>query len=61
MLYLKCVDEEEAKYILEEIHERVCGDHVGPRSLVSKVVRTGYFWPTIQIDIRELVKKCDRC
>ena len=61
MLYLKCVDEEEAKYILEEIHKRVCGDHVGPRSLVSKVVRTGYFWPTIQIDIRELVKKCDRC
>ena len=61
MLYLKCVDEEEAKYILEEIHERVCGDHVGLRSLVSKVVRTCYFWPTIQIDIRELVKKCDRC
>ena len=43
MPYLKCVDEEEAKYILEEIHEGVCGDHVGPRSLVSKVIRTGYF------------------
>ena len=35
--YLKCVDEEEAKYILEEINEGVCGDHIGPRSLVSKV------------------------
>jgi len=35
MSYLKCVDEEEAKYILEEIHEGVCGDHVGPISLVS--------------------------
>jgi len=43
MPYLKCVDEEEAKYILEEIHEGVCGDHTGPRSLVSKVIRTGYF------------------
>ena len=41
--YLKCVDEEEAKNILEEIHEEVCNDHVSPRSLVSKVVRTGYF------------------
>ena len=38
MPYLKCVDEEEAKYILEEIHEGVCGDHAGPRSMVSKVV-----------------------
>ena len=43
MLYLKCVDEEEAKYVLEEIHEGVCGDHVGPKSLVSKVIRIGYF------------------
>ena len=38
MPYLKCVDEEEAKYILEEIHEKICGDHVSPRSLVSKVI-----------------------
>ena len=30
MPYLKCVDGDEAKYILEEIHGGVCGDHVGP-------------------------------
>jgi len=61
MPYSKCVDEEEAKYILEEIHEGVCKDHAGPRSLLSKVIRKGYFWPTMQIDARELVKKCDKC
>ena len=61
MPYLKCIDEVEAKYILEEIHEGVCGDHAGPRSLVSKVVRTGYFWPIMQVDARELVRKCDKC
>ena len=38
MPYLKCVDEEEAKYVLEEIHKGICGDHAGPRSLVSKVI-----------------------
>ena len=59
--YLKCFDEEEAKYILEEIHEGICGDHAAPKSLVSKVIRTGYFWPTLQVDARELVKKCDKC
>ena len=47
MPYLKCVDEDEAKYILEEIHEGVCEDHAGLRSLVSKVIRTSYFWPTM--------------
>ena len=61
MPYLKCFDEEEAKYILEEIHKGICGDHIGPRSLVSKVTRTGYFWLTLQVDARELVKKCDKC
>ena len=61
MPYLKCVDEEEAKYILEEIHEGVCKNHAGPRSLVSKVIRTGYFWPILQVDTRELVKKCNKC
>ena len=59
--YLKCVNEEEAKYILEEIYERVCEDHAGPRSLVSNVLKTGYFWLTMQVDTRELVRKCDKC
>ena len=61
MTYLKCVDEDEAKYILEEIHEGIYGDHAGHRSLISKVIRTCYFWPTIQVDAVELVKKCDKC
>ena len=43
MPYLKCVEEVKAKYILEEVHEGVCGDHTDPRSLVSKIIRTSYF------------------
>ena len=61
MPYLKYVDEEEARYILEEIHGGVCGDHASPRSLVNKVVQTGYFWPTMQVDAAEIVKRCDKC
>ena len=61
MPYLNCFNEDKAKYIVEEIHQGVCGDHAGPRSLVSKVIRTGYFWPTIQMDAVKLVKKCDKC
>ena len=38
MPYLKCVDKEEARYILEEIHGRICGDHADPKSLVNKVI-----------------------
>nr|XP_023879900.1 uncharacterized protein LOC111992265 [Quercus suber] len=61
MPYLRCVDEKEAMYILKEIHEDVCEDHAGPRSLARKIIRTGYFWPTMQVDATELVKRCDKC
>ena len=50
MSYLKCVDEDEAKYILEKIHKGICGDHAGPRSLASMVIQIGYFWPTMQVE-----------
>ena len=61
MPYLKCDNEEEAKYILEKIREGICGDHARLRSLVSKVIRRGYFWLTLQKDAREFVKTCDKC
>ena len=34
---------------------------MGVKSLVRKIMRTGYFWPTMQQDAAEFVKKCDSC
>ena len=61
MPYLRCVNEEEAKYIMEEIHERIYEDHAGSKSLIVKVIWTGYFWSTQQKDAKEFIKKCDKC
>ncbi|XP_065621860.1 uncharacterized protein LOC136064257 [Quercus suber] len=61
MPYLRCIDEGEAEYVLREVHEGICGDHAGPRSLVRKIMRAGYFWPTMQDDASRFVKKCDKC
>lgn len=41
--YLRCVKKDESKYILEEVHERICGDHMGARLLVGKIIRARYF------------------
>ena len=41
--YLRCVEEEEAKYILEEVYEGIYRDHMGAKSLVRKIMRAGYF------------------
>ena len=61
MPYLKCIDESEAKYILEEVREGIYRDHTGPRSLVSKTIKTGYFYPTMQKDAREFIERCNKC
>ena len=46
-LYLRCLGTEEANYVMREIHEGICGNHSGSRSLVHKLVRAGYYWPTM--------------
>ena len=45
--YLRCLAPDEANYVLREVHEGACGNHSGTRSLVHKVVRTGYYWPNM--------------
>ena len=47
--------------MLREVHERVYGNHLGDRSLIHKVVRAGYYWPTIQADTKAYVKVYDQC
>ena len=49
---LKCVGKEDANYILKEVHEGICGNHIGARTLVGKTLRQGYYWPT-------MLKDCD--
>ena len=56
MPYLRCVEEDEARYILKEIHEGICKDHTSSRSLVSKIIIIGYFWPTMQRDAKEFIE-----
>nr|XP_025640917.1 uncharacterized protein LOC112735606 [Arachis hypogaea] len=58
---LKCISKEEAEKVLAETHEGVCGNHIGGRALAAKILRTGYYWPTIKRDCITKVKACDNC
>ena len=59
--YLRCLALDEANFVLRKIHEGVCGNHSGARSLVYKVVHAGYYWPNMQADAKAYVKVCDQC
>ena len=59
--YLRCLGTEEADYVMREVHEGIYGNHSRSRSLVHKLVRAGYYWPTMQKDAEAYVKACDKC
>ena len=40
---LKCVGKEDANYMLREVHEGICGNHIGARTLAGKTLRQGYY------------------
>ncbi|XP_061360749.1 uncharacterized protein LOC133304716 [Gastrolobium bilobum] len=56
---LKCLNSEGAEYVLAEIHEGINGHHMGGKALAGKALRAGYYWPTMEADSKEHVKKCD--
>ena len=39
MPILKCVGKEDVNYILREVHESVCDNHIGARTLAGKALR----------------------
>nr|GEX90746.1 hypothetical protein [Tanacetum cinerariifolium] len=51
----------QANYVLIEIHEGLCSMHAGPRSVVAKALRSGYYWPTMHTDAKNLIRECKDC
>ena len=59
--YLLCVHPELTDLLLEEMHEGICGSHTGGRSLANRTFTQGYWWPNMQREALEYVRKCDQC
>ncbi|KAK3034730.1 hypothetical protein RJ639_032683 [Escallonia herrerae] len=54
--YLRCLRPSESVYALQEVHEGICGQHLGGRTLAQKILRQGYYWPTMQKDAIEFTQ-----
>nr|GEY35767.1 reverse transcriptase domain-containing protein [Tanacetum cinerariifolium] len=59
--WLRCVGPLQAEYMMREIHEGSCSMHAGPRSVVAKAIRLGYYWTTMHRDTRDMIRKCNNC
>ncbi|KAL4580201.1 hypothetical protein LXL04_016385 [Taraxacum kok-saghyz] len=59
--WLRCLTPEEAQTVSTDIHTGLCGSHTGARAVTQKILRAGYFWPTMTADTANWVQKCQRC
>ena len=59
--YLLCIHLEASELLLEELHKGICRSHTRGRSLSHQAITQGYWWPEMQKEAVEYVKKCDQC
>lgn len=46
-------------YLIREAHEGICGTHSGPKSVVTRLMNLGYYWPIMHKDSAEVIHKCE--
>jgi hypothetical protein len=58
---IKCLGLNETQEVFADVHDGICGQHLGAKALAKKVLRAGYFWPTMLKDAKDYVNLCDIC
>ena len=57
----RCVLEEEMESILNHCQTLECGGHFGENRTDTKVLQSGFYWPTLFKDAHQFVSTCDKC
>jgi len=58
---LVCVSGDQCACIMVELHERICGSHISGRSLASKAIHAGYYWPNVREGCTRYTQQCKQC
>ncbi|XP_043710452.1 uncharacterized protein LOC122659403 [Telopea speciosissima] len=58
---LKCLTPTHALNALVEVHQVICGSHMGGRHLAYKILRAGLYWPNMQKEAIQYVRRCEPC
>ena len=59
--YLKCLTLEQGQYVLAELHEGICRNHPGGRTLAHRAHTQGYYWSTMKSNAADYVRKYGPC
>eukprot|EP00253_Pinus_taeda_P015881 PITA_15881 len=57
----RCIREDEVYDILKACHDGPCGGHFADKRTAHKILRMGYYWPSLFKDAKKYVRSCDSC
>lgn len=57
---IRCLEKYESKCALAEVHDVICGSHSNGLGLAQKLLRSGYYWPTMQTNVVCYAKSCKK-
>jgi hypothetical protein len=58
---LRCMDPQKAEMIMAKFHGGLCGGHHFWKATAHKILRVGYYWPTMFVDVCKRVRYYVRC
>ncbi|MCO5567507.1 hypothetical protein L7F22_021201 [Adiantum nelumboides] len=56
-----CATEEKYILILQQAHSGQTGGHFSTEKMAKSILYAGIWWPTLFMDAKEFVKRCDEC
>ncbi|GJW06734.1 reverse transcriptase domain-containing protein [Tanacetum coccineum] len=59
--WLRCVASPQTKNIVKEIHEGSYGFNAKPCSMVVRITKQGYYWPSMHRDAAKVIQDCEKC
>lgn len=60
-ILLNCLTLDETDNVMKEFNARDCGGHLYWKSTTDKILRVGYYWPTLFADVKKFVVSCHKC
>ena len=60
-IFLNFLLKDEANKVLQEFHVGDCGGHLSWKTTANKILRAGFYWPTLFVDVHQKVTSCHKC
>ena len=60
-ILLRCLEFDESRHALVEVHGGACGSHSSRLTLAHKLIRDGYYYPNMEKEAMEYAKSCKKC